>query len=104
MTSVPERAAAVFSATRSSTRPLPVPFVPLEIVTHAVLEVALHAHPGWVVTSTCSVLPENRTSLNSFGATWNVQGTGGGGGVGGGGDGGGGGVGGVRRGEGAGRG
>jgi hypothetical protein len=46
MTSVPERAAPVFSATLSWTRPLPVPFVPLEIVTHVAFDAAFHVHPA----------------------------------------------------------
>jgi len=79
MTSVPERAAPVFSVALSWIWPLPIPSVPLEIVTHVVFEAALQAHPVWVVTSTCSGLAENETSLNSVGATWKVQGTGAGG-------------------------
>ena len=94
MTSVPDRAAPVFSVAVKSTRPLPVMVVPLEIVTQAALEAADHVHPACVVTSTLSVLPEDGTSANSVGATRNVHGAGvggtGGGGVGSGGAGGGG--------------
>ena len=76
MTSVPERAAPVFSAAVNSTRPLPVPFAPLEIVTHVAFDAAVHAQPACVVTSTCSGLCVLETVLNAVGATWNVQGTG----------------------------
>ena len=66
----------------SSTRPLPVPGVPLETFSHGVAVPAVHVHPGWVVTSTCNTAPENRTPFKIVGATVYVHGVGAGGGVG----------------------
>src|SRR5829696_2813217 len=87
MTSVPERFAPVFSATASSTGPLPVPFAPFDTVIHDDCDAAVHTHPFCVVTSTLRAVPLYGTSLKAVGAASNVHCVGPWGGVGAGGGG-----------------
>ena len=48
---------AVFAATLIVTLPLPLPFVPLAIVSHDALLVAVHAQPARLVTATTGLSP-----------------------------------------------
>jgi len=56
------RAAPVFAATLNATLPLPVPELPLEIVTHGTLDDAVHAQvPADAVTAIDPVPPPSDT-------------------------------------------
>jgi hypothetical protein len=72
MVSVPLRAGPVVGATPNWTVPFPVPLLPLVIVIHDALLVAVHAHSGTVATATALEPPVLATEYES-GLMLNVQ-------------------------------